>query len=271
MQLYKYGSLSEIRLGAWCPSQDRSRSTILTDFSRYGRNGVYSPAAWSPSEGKIAAYYSGSVNTGQIPINLSPHRVITVSVWMNLAAYSTTRILLEYSVNYNNASSFVFLQDSAGTMAFLQRQFTSPAGYNGGTIVSTTSNVWNHYLFTLNRNSGTANSVTASVNGKPVTVTQTASIDMQTDFTNSDLYLMSRAGTSFRTTGFLDDMAIYAGDVQRLAPILALRRGVAYETVRRRSYSLPGGSTRGGLINNRSLINSGGLINSNSLVRGFVQ
>lgn len=50
-------------MGAWCPSQDGSRSSVLTDFSRSNNHGTIISdtlnTIWTPSDGKMSLYFDG--------------------------------------------------------------------------------------------------------------------------------------------------------------------------------------------------------------------
>ena len=86
---YQYPNLWQGCVGAWCPSVDRSRSTLLTDFSGRGNNGLLTgmdPGTdWVASNDKIALDFN-MAETNRVVTTFNSTKLydlsrVTISVW----------------------------------------------------------------------------------------------------------------------------------------------------------------------------------------------
>ena len=111
MQKLLYPSLQEGLVGAWCPSRDNSRSTILTDFSPYKNNGVLTlmdPGTdWVASDGKVALDFDG-VNDYVIANSQISTLPITFICWCS----QTAAVTYAGTISSNNVA---LLSNGAGT------------------------------------------------------------------------------------------------------------------------------------------------------------
>lgn len=199
---------------------------------------------WQPSQGKIALGFNGTNQSGTVAINLSQLAVITLSYWVYVVSYPAGyQLHFEYTPN-NNANNGFMINPNNGTQLTILLGKNSLT-YNGGiTTVRPAIGKWSHVHIVLNRLTGTAMGVKLAINGASVTLTQTHNSDLNNNFDNSTMYIMSRNANSQYASDILDDVRIYSGDRMDLAGLLALRRGIAYETERPRRYRSASGRRR---------------------------
>ena len=187
---------------------------------------------WQPSQGKIALGFNGTNQSGTVAINLSKLAIITLSYWVYVVSYpGGYQLHFEYTPSSNAYNGFLIEPNSGSAFYILLGKF----GYtlNGGyTTVRPAIGKWSHVHIVLNRLTGTAMGVKLAINGASVTMTQQYNNDLNNNFDNSTMYIMSRNAASQYASDILDDVRIYSGDRMGLAGLLALRRGIAYETER---------------------------------------
>lgn len=237
MHAYKHPTLWQGCVGAWCPSQDRSRSTLLTDFSPYNNHGTLTnmdPGTdWVASSGKVALDFDG-VN-GHVPCGVMPVlnglTQLTVSVWIN--ARTSGGGGFGRVITRNDASSFSIQLAASGAN-------TTGITINGTLFAPTTGSLlgsWRHLCLVYQ----SAARMELWVDGLGYfgsTVTGGLAS------TVSPVTLGNRSAGDRGLDGWLDDVRIYnrALTASEVAT-LALRRGIAYETRRRRSYAVAAPAT----------------------------
>jgi len=238
---YQYPNLWQGCVGAWCPSVDRSRSTLLTDFSGRGNNGLLTgmdPGTdWVASNDKIALDFN-MAETNRVVTTFNSTKLydlsrVTISVWFR--ARSSGEGLVGRLLDCKEATGFsISNQNSTSSYAFWLNGTNLTFSHDGTTF--------GHVACVYDSNSS---SKIAYSNGK------VANQATQTGLLTADvqpLIFGDRYSSYRRFDGILDDIRIYN---RALTPSevaqLASRRGVAYTPMpRRRVYIMgSGGGTRG--------------------------
>jgi hypothetical protein len=148
--------------------------------------------------------------------NLTIGTICAVSFWMKVPDFSTTAIILELSDNYNTTSGFL-IRTGGNQVVFTYTHTPSidTTFYVGGTIPGQSVNVWNHYVFVMERGTPSMANLRAFVNGAAATVTQnilTATANTAS-FSVQPLRMMARFGAAFPRSGRLDDMRMFGQDL----------------------------------------------------------
>ena len=238
---YSYPNLWNGCVGAWCPSEDRSRSDRLTDFSQFGNHGVLTnmdPATdWVPSQGKIALDFDGTLDH-IVAKAIQPVHPFSFGGWFNSRTSNTVFCTLGSSSVGNRYVHLGLDSSRRAWSSFRPDQSFFPDYASTQTF---SLNTWLH-IFTVCE-SDTLRSI--YVNGSLV-ATNTGNYVVPSMI--DTLYI-----ATFRQVSGTAVYNIQADDVRvynrALAPAeiatLALRRGIAYETNRIRRYFLPaaGGAT----------------------------
>ena len=218
-------------VSAWCPSVDRSRGTSLTDFSPYRNHGTLTNMAspgtnWVPSNGKMALEFDGVDDSVDIAKSIVPtgSAAKTISLWARSTTTISTRQWLIYAGSETAYGRFCLEIESSK----LNLNYFTLGAVHSQTLVN---NTWYHFAVTYSEG---ATSVILYVNGVGETISIFSGQQLNTGATAT-----TRLGvfttTLFPFAGQMDDIRIYN---KALVPsgiaTLALRRGIAYETVRNR-------------------------------------
>ncbi len=217
-----YPNLRNGLVGAWCPSIDRSRSTLLIDQSGYGNHGTLTnmnPGTdWYARDGKVALGPQG----GNTYINL-PNRTwasghVTLGGWVNLQTAGNYPMI--FSNNGSPEFELRFYSNSRRpnfNFGYAQTGFAEHSSPNALAL-----NTWAHIVARFD-----GSTITTWENG-----VQAISTPCTVPVNVTSLKIGGRAG-SFGINAFLDDLFIYN---RALTPseisTLAQRRGIAYETYR---------------------------------------
>lgn len=244
---YQYPNLWQGCVGAWCPSVDRSRSTLLTDFSGRGNNGLLTgmdPGTdWVASHGKIALDLDGSGDRIAVAHNAAFNITdsITLCGWVNLRSIDSGRYTAlidkdrstQWSLlaSYSAISQARFICNIGGVRRDAQQLGSSmPVGEWVHLTGSYSPGVARIFL------NGILNAEYTSWSGAIGTNTGGMTLGTMSGYESSGI------------NGLTDDLRIYnrALDPSEVAQ-LASRRGVAYTPMpRRRVYIMgSGGGTRG--------------------------
>jgi len=244
MRNLKYPNLWHGCIGAWCPSQDNSRSTRLTDFSGYGNHGTLTnmdaASDWVVSGGRGALDFDGT--NGYVQANkIAIITAFSVSFWINPAsvAISNRMIIGEWSATNANRSWIISTENSFGSRIV----FGTDSGSQNN-LSRTTNNVlsvgtWQNYVAVFPG----SYSLTLHLNGVSLPLTDVIKGSFAYNTTSTDPLTIGRqfGGASTEFQGQLDDIRIYN---RSLTPseiqLLARRRGIAYETTRWRAYATQG-------------------------------
>jgi len=204
---------------------------------------------WQPSQGKIALGFNGTNQSGTVAINLSKLAIITLSYWVYVVSYpGANKLHFEYTPSVNTNNGFIINPNNSPEFVIYlgKASWTANGGY---TTTRPAIGKWSHVHIVLNRLTGTAMGVSLAIDGASVTMTQQYFQNLNNNFDNSNLNIMSRNAASQYASDILDDVRIYSGDRMDLAGLLALRRGIAYETERPRRYrSAPASGRRRRII-----------------------
>ncbi len=161
-----------------------------------------------PQEGDLGS-------SGEIPLNLSSQRAITVEFWMKWNAYANNDSLaMELTPNYNNNPGGFIVDPNAeqfgGTFAV---GISDGESRNSIYLQRPSVGVWHHYAFVLDTTAPAASEITPYVDGQKVSFQQEGKGTGGGPFANSTLYLFSRDASSLFGSGYLQDLAIYGGDL----------------------------------------------------------
>jgi len=212
---------------ALCPGVDRSRSSLLTDFSPGSNHGTLGPTtqapSWSVSRGNaVLDFASASNQYVSIPVRETFQGDVSVSMWINprtAGASGAGRLISLSGINIRLLTSGV-LQSSSD---------------NGGTNVSSTGtisfNSWNH-VSVVRTILASSISLQFFINGILAGTGTPASI------TNINENTLGNVNNGFSYTrgaeALINDVRVYTRGLY--APeikTLALRQGIAYEVRRR--------------------------------------
>jgi hypothetical protein len=156
-----------------------------------------------------AASFNGLNNFASAPLDLSSTSQVTIEFWLNWSAYANNDALaMEFTNNFNNNNGGFLVDPNSASGSFgisIGRNTTRNTVY----ISRPSAGRWHYYAFVLNSSGPASGEITAYVDGKPVTQTQSTNGTGAGNFANSMLYLMSRGGTQLYGGGNLEDVAIY--------------------------------------------------------------
>lgn len=238
MNAYKHQNLWQGCVGAWCPSQDRSRSEILTDFSGYNQHGTLTnmdPGTdWVASDGKVALDF----DTDDQVVAIGPQRHIGGLVKVTICGWF-------WRASTSNMATFGF--STTNSQQFRMLQFTDSKIYcDIGAGTNSFNNIvcaligWVHFALVYDGSEATSAARSAMyLNGVRQTVTTggTPPTALATAANLGNFCIGRTTDASRQTTGKHDDIRLYnrALTASEVAT-LAMRRGIAYETRRRRSF-----------------------------------
>lgn len=176
-----------------------------------GNDGTYSSVTFGagpvPSLAS-APVFNGSSSYGAVSVDLSALSTITISVWLWWDTYGTgDKLALEHTTNANSRNAFQVDPDDP-TAVFVFGITGGGSGYRQGSIVRPSAGAWHHYGVIMRRDGSLA---TVYVDGVAVSVSNRYSSGtvVSGNFTNSTLYLMSRAGLSLFGAGRMSGLAIF--------------------------------------------------------------
>jgi PKD repeat protein len=166
-----------------------------------------------------AISFNGASSFGQIPMDLSSYKTITIEFWLNWTAYTNNDALaMELTSNFNNQSGG-FLVDPNATDGTFSVAIGMGGSRNIAAFARPTAGAWHYYAFVLDTTQAGATTITPYVDGQAVSYTkQNMSGTGAGNFANSTLYLMSRGGSSLFGNGTLGQLSIYNGalNLQRI-------------------------------------------------------
>jgi PKD repeat protein len=165
-----------------------------------------------PQEGDLGS-------SGEIPLNLSSQKAITVEFWMKWNDYGNgDNLAMELTSNYNNNAGGFIVDPNAeqfgGTFAV---GIGDGEARNSIYIQRPSAGVWHHYAFVLDTTAPAEHEITPYVDGRQVSFQQEGKGTGGGPFANSTLYLFSRDASSLYGSGYLQDLAIYSGDLSAAA------------------------------------------------------
>jgi NPCBM/NEW2 domain/Concanavalin A-like lectin/glucanases superfamily/Putative Ig domain len=210
---------------------DDGSGTTAADSSGNGHTmTLFNAPGWPPASscavnGCLA--FNGTNQYGSSALDLSGTNVITVAFWLKWTAYANDdRIALEFTPNFNNASTgFLILPDESVSGQF-QAGVQGNAGYNQVNFPRPSAGVWHHFSFVMDKSAPAATQLTPYLDGQPVSYTKPTAAANTNNFGNSALFAMSRNGTSLFGSGDLDELRIYPRALSA-AEILSLATAIS--------------------------------------------
>ena len=159
-----------------------------------------------------AISFNGTSDFGQIPMNLSAAKTITVDFWLKWTSYANNDALaMEFTPNFNNTSGG-FLVDPNSSYGKFAVSIGRGGSRNVAAFTRPSAGVWHYYAFVLDTTQPAATTITPFVDGQPVAyANQGYGGTGAGNFANSTLNLMSRGGTTLFGNGTLDQLALYGG------------------------------------------------------------
>ncbi len=161
---------------------------------------------------RAARSFNGTSDAGTTStLSLSGQSAITVVFWLHWTTFANDdKLALEYSANYGtNAGSFIIdANDSGGK--FLAGM-AAAGTYNTSEFTRPTAGAWHHYAIVFDRSAAAANQIIPYLDGAAASYTKFSSSAMSGNFSNYNLYLMSRAATGLFGGGRMAELAVYGG------------------------------------------------------------
>jgi len=198
---------------AYWPMQETSGTTMTAVT---GTNGTYNGPVLTAGVGPVASLpnapiFDGVNDYASAALNLSAYSTVSVAFWLWWDSYGTgDDLALEHTANANNANAFQIDPDDPNSVFVIGQTGTS-GGYRQGQITRPSAAAWHHYRFVLRRD---GNLPKCTVDGVVQTVGNRFSQGtVSGTFTNSTLYVMSRAGASLFGDGRMVGLAVFPGEV----------------------------------------------------------
>lgn len=232
--LMKYPQLWKDCVGAWAPLLGPTGST-LRDQSPYGNHGTLitmdTATDWTVNNGKHALYFDGTNNATSATITQLVFP-FTMSCWVKFNVIGANLTGMSINEPTSSARQFCLGVGADGVnWAFYARNGTFSNAYG-----SAATTEWTHLCGVAL----SATSRTIYVDGIQG-LTATSSVQ-NSILTTCDLGRLGDSSPSSWLTGYADDAMIYSRELSGSEiALLATRRGIAYETVQRRSYKSPAG------------------------------
>jgi hypothetical protein len=203
------GLLSYWRLGDAPGATTLVNSTGLANATNSGATlGI--PGALFGDSSTAASFNGQNSNYATAPINLSAANQVTVEFWLKWNSYANNDALaMEFTPNYNSNAGGFIVDPNAAAGNFSVGIGKTGVTRNAVSFTRPSAGAWHYYAFVLNSAAPAASQITAYVDGKPVTTTQSSSGTGAGAFANSTLYMMSRGGTTLFGTGTLQEVTIY--------------------------------------------------------------
>ncbi len=238
LTVYAAEVLEDEPLGYW-PMNETSGTTI-TDLAGSGNDGTYvnSPTLndTAPGAGLEASVdFDGSADAGSIALDLSAYTTATVEMWLRWDTYANDDdFAMEFTANVssNNGSFWIDPNAADGT---IQVNMKGSGGFSttGFSRSHVPAGTWAHLAFILDRNNSAGlGRARMFVNGVEKASASVTNSNNAGAFTNSTLYLMSRATTSLYGDGGMAALAIYPAALTkaRIATHYVAGQGYYYDT-----------------------------------------
>lgn len=231
MRNYKHQNLWQGCVGAWCPSQDRSRSTLVTDFSGFGRHltmtNMDPGTDWVASNGDIALDFDGTNDyvTG-VPASLFQSKTtISIALWFKKFSTGTAITCGSQSLALGAMDIQIW---SDGNI------YISPTVSTAYGSIGFNDTLWHHLVAVYDGTGSTnADRLKLYLDGLAKTLSFTGTIASSMNASAAAWDIGRDASASSR--GLIDDVRIYSRALtSHAAKLLATRRGIAYEVIRSR-------------------------------------
>lgn len=177
----------------------------------------------------MARTFNGTSDYGSVVLPLSAYSALSIyaACWWDTFS-NNDDLLLEYSPNANSANAFfIDPNDSGGVFGFYLKD-TGVAGFNSAFATRFSAGAWHRLLITMGRNGTSAQQIKGYLDGANWGLTQVGTAACASNFDNSTLYIMSRAGANLFGAGRLADMAIWGGVLLSEEEAVALTSGAVF-------------------------------------------
>jgi YD repeat-containing protein len=158
-----------------------------------------------------AVSFNGTTSSASANVNLSSTTKLTVEFWLKWDGYSDNDDLaLEFTPDFNSNPGGFIVDPNAPQAGGKFAVSIGDAGSRNNVFFNRPSaGAWHHYAFVFDTAAVPTNAITPYVDGQAVAYTKLDSNPVTPNFANSQLFLMSRAGTSLFGSGDLDELALY--------------------------------------------------------------
>ena len=186
---------------------DPSGTTLVDSTGNNNATAAGGPTLGAPgalsNDPDTSVGFDGINDTASANLYLTSTSAVTVEFWMRWNNFANNDALaMEFTPNFNSTAGGFLIDPNAGEQG---GQFAvalgNDASRNTAYFQRPTAGVWHHYAFVLDTTATAATEITPYVDGKPVTYTKTVSGTGAGTFANSQLYMMSRGGTSLFGNG----------------------------------------------------------------------
>lgn len=160
----------------------------------------------------VETMFDGTNDYVSIPIDLSPHRRITLSWWMYWDAFANNdHIVIEYTADSSAADAFAINPNSSSDTAFgANVHSVSGSGYGGKKITRPSAAAWHHYSIGIDTTQAGSSAIAfVRLDGYSTATTATNNASVAFTLPNSTLYLMSRGGASLFAGGRLANFCLH--------------------------------------------------------------
>jgi hypothetical protein len=204
-------------VGAWNPGLGPTGLT-LRDWSPYKNHGKNSSpsTAFSVVSGRYA--FSGGFST--IASNKTIDNVRSVALWLRPATVSGFFVAASRDSNLGAGRSWYIARSNATLNIAVWNDSGTLRNQSTGNLL--TANRWHHVVFSWD-----GVNVDIFVDGNRQVLTNTLSGLPRTVVV--DLKVNALGNNGFTWTGSTDDLRLYSEPIKTLIPLLASRRGIAYE------------------------------------------
>jgi hypothetical protein len=187
-------------------------STTWFDLSgnRYASSLTNGPAYNSENGGSIMFDGTNDYAKTNTTLNLSNTDKISVEVWLKFTATSL-QVIAEHSTNFNANNAFLMDINEIGGTGSFQFGDKGPQGYNiSYTKTGFNDGKWHCFTSTSDRTQSATQQIKIYADSVlDTTLSDAYRADITSSYSNYDLYLATRAGTSFFYSGSISSIKIY--------------------------------------------------------------
>jgi YD repeat-containing protein len=173
-----------------------------------GTLGVAGAVANDPN---TAVSFNGTTNSASVPLNLSGTNKLTVEFWLKVNSYNNSdQLAMEFTPNFNaGPGGFIVDPDAPQYGGTFGVGLGQGGSRNNVFFARPSAGAWHHYALVMDTSQPAATQITPYVDGQAVSYQKLDTGTGAGNFSNSTLYLASRAGSSLFLGGSLDELAIY--------------------------------------------------------------
>ncbi len=204
-------------VGYW-PMNDGA-GTSANDLSGNRINGtLFNGPLWVAGKIGKALSFDGIDDYARMSsVPLGDLQKVSISYWLKVpASTGAAMISMELSADSNANPNGSFWQLIYGNGSVYSSSLAATALYGTGPVYNLRtypmpSVGWHHFVFVYDRSKASNQVDAVYIDGVSQTLTSTiSSMVAGTTFRTDNMYLMSRGGVSYRTSGYMDDLRIYS-------------------------------------------------------------